>query len=114
MSISIQEAHEQLTNIMTQPNVGDQEKRQQLFRLAKDIGASTRNPSNDSFAASQAELIQHILARFQMMGLVETHKQNSRMWKVALISAIVALISATASVFSAIASWVAVTKPPSP
>jgi hypothetical protein len=99
--ISYKEAKKEFTKIMTQVDIDEHERRQKLIHFAKSIGACTRHPEHDGVTGSQAEIIQHILTRFQIMSLADTHIQNSRMW-------IVALASAIAAVFSAIASWAAV------
>jgi hypothetical protein len=100
--MNLEDAHRQFSDIMSKA-ASELDKRQELIKFAKNIGACTRHPSNDLAPASQAELIQHILARFQMLGLVETCKINKASWVIAVISSAIALLSA-------LAAWTAVLK----
>ena len=84
-------------------NVSELSKRQKLIDFAKNIGACTRIPETDLAAGNQAEIIQHILTRFNIMALVEQSKFLSKTWIIALVSALVSMISA-------IAAWTAIWK----
>ena len=98
--ITLKKAQKQYSDIMTK-NISESSRRQKLIEFAKNIDACTRIPETDLAAGNQAEIIQHILTRFNMMALAEQSNFFSRTW-------IITLVSAVASVISAIAAWTAI------